>query len=1053
MPALPNPQAASRVDVIPLHTAVQGRVRFRVPGLRNGPTLARILERGLLSAPGVAQVFASPQTGNVLVLHDESTSIPELTQRIAGLLRGEIVLEEDDNPSPHQWHTIDAKQVANALGTCPRRGLSRKEAEQRLLNGGTNSIPSLNGRSDWSILVDQFQGLPVALLAGAAVLSLATGGLLEAGAILAVVGLNAAIGFTVERRSEQTIGQLGAPGDQTTRVVRSGKETEVRVTTIVPGDVIRLQRGSVVPADGRLVSAEMLMISEATLTGESQPVRKLAKPLGEANLPLADRRNMVYRGTIVTGGSGAAVVVATGRYTEMGRIQRLLGATAPPDTPSVLQMRELGRQLFWVTLGATGLIFGTGVLRRLTLLQLVRSSLAIAVAAVPEGLPVVATTTLALAVEKMRRQGILVRRLEAIETLAAVNVICFDKTGTLTHGTMSLDSVAMGDRLWRCRDGTLSNGDVLPDREGNQVRLMLSMVSLCSDAEVRRVDRRIEVSGSCTEAALVEAALANGIDVSRLRRDRPRCSVQHRSEAYRFMVSLHDAPAGALTAVKGSPVDVLGRCRWEMQSNGRRRLLNPSRRREIEALNHRLAEKGLRILGVAYLQTDKPVDGADLQPREVCNLVWLGLVALSDPVRSDVRTLMQKLHRAGIQTLMLTGDQRCTAHTIGNEVGLSGDLSIEVVDGAELDQLGAAELASVARRAHVFARITPSQKLRIVQSLQHTGAVVAMVGDGINDSPALRVANVGLAIGRNGNAAAREVADVFFANDRLGMLPDAIACGRATYANLRKALHYILSTNTSEILLVLAATGAGFGPILTPVQLLWINLVSDVLPGIGLAMGDQGPSVMDNAPIAADESILQRSDVGRIAREAGLITAGAFGSGLLGAARYGVGSTQVSTAAFGSLVTGQLLHALTYARNGALTPLRLPSNPTLLGIVGGSLALQALAILVPGFRRMFGVGQVGVTDVAVMLAGGILPYIANSALGGTTTKRKVEYQTPDAGKVTEEPLEASSTDDAAQQTVHTPDTIRVLTQRAATSSRHVASSSQRQVRRRGRPRR
>jgi Ca2+-transporting ATPase len=999
----------------------------------------------------VARAFASPLTGNVLVFHDESTSIPELTERIGRLLRCEIALEVDDDPSPHKWHTIDAKQAANALGTCERRGLSRKEAEQRLLEGGANSIPSLNSRSDWSILVDQFQGLPVALLAGAAVLSLATGGLLEAGAILAVVGLNAAIGFTVERRTEQTIGQLGAPGEQTTRIVRSGKEMEVRTTTIVPGDVILLQRGSVVPADGRLASAEMLMMSEAALTGESQPVRKSAKPLGEANLPLADRRNMVYRGTIVTGGSGVAIVVATGRHTEMGRIQRLLSATATPDAPSVLQMRELGRQLFWVTLGATCLIFGTGMLRGLALLQLVRSSLAVAVAAIPEGLPMVATTTLALGVEKMRRQGILVRRLEAIETLAAVNVICFDKTGTLTHGTMSLDSVAMGDRLWRCRDGILSIGDVLPDSKSNQLPLMLSMVSLCSDTEVCRVDQRIEVSGSSTEVALVEAALANGIDISRLRRDRPRRSVQHRSEAYRFMVSLHDAPGGALTAVKGSPADVLGRCKWEMQSNGRRKVLNPSRRREIEALNYRLAEKGLRVLGVAYLQTHKPVDDADLQPREVCNLVWLGLVALSDPVRSDVRTLMQKLHRAGIQTLMLTGDQRCTAHTIGNEVGLSGDLSIEVVDGAELDQLGAAELASVARRAHVFARITPSQKLRIVQSLQHTGAVVAMVGDGINDSPALRVANVGLAIGRNGDAAAREVADVFFANDRLGMLPHAIACGRATYSNLRKALHYLLSTNTSEILLVLAATAAGFGQILTPVQLLWINLVSDVLPGIGLAMGDPGQSVMDNAPISAGESILRRSDVGRLAREAGLITAGAFGSGLLGAARYGVGSTQVSTVTFGSLVTGQLLHALTYADSGALAPLRPPSNPTLLGIVGGSLVLQALAMLVPGFRKILGVGQVGVTDVAVMLAGGILPYIANSALSRTTTKREVEYQTPDARTITEE---ASSTEDAAEQTVHTSDSIRAVTQRAfvGTGSRHAASSSQRQVRAR-RPRR
>jgi P-type Ca2+ transporter type 2C len=887
------------------------------------------------------------------------------------------------------------------------------------------------------------------------VLSVATGGLLEAGAILAVIGLNAAIGFTVEKRTEQTISQLGAPGEQTARVIRGGKETEVRTTSVVPGDIIRLQRGSVVPADGRLLSAEMLMVSEAALTGESQPVRKSAESIENPNLPLADRRNMVYRGTIVTGGNGAAIVVATGRHTEMGRIQRLLGTTAAPETPSVQQMRELGRQLFWVTLGATGMIFGTGLLRGLALLQLVRSSLAVAVAAVPEGLPMVATTTLALGVEKMRRQGILVRRLEAIETLASVDVICFDKTGTLTHGTMSLDSVAMGQRIWRCRDGVLSDRDAVADSESKQLHLMLSMVSLCSDAEIGRVDQRIEVSGSSTEAALVEAAIANGVDVSRLRKDRPRCSVQHRTESYRFMVSLHDAPEGALIAMKGNPADVLGRCKWEMQSNGRRKLLNPSRRKEIEALNYGLAEKGLRVLGVAYLQKHKPFDHTETQLADVSDLVWLGLVALSDPVRSDVRSLMRELHRAGIQTVMLTGDQRCTAQTIGNEVGVSGDVPIELVDGAELDRLDSEQLASVARRAHAFARITPSQKLRIVQSLQHTGAVVAMVGDGINDGPALRAANVGIAIGRKGESTAREVADVFFANDRLGMLPVAIACGRATYTNLRKSLHYILSTNTSEILLVLAATAAGLGEILTPVQLLWINLVSDVLPGIGLAMAEPNPRVMENAPLAAGKSILQRSDVAGLAREAGLITAGAFGSGLLGAARYGVGSSQVSSLTFGTLVTGQLLHALTYDDRGDSARLRpSSSNPTLLGIVAGSLALQAVAMCLPGLRRVLGIGQIGAADVAAMIAGGVLPYLANSALGSTSTRRKLGYQAPDFGEIAQATARVSA-EDLAEENVNPSKTTRAVAARptaVAASSRRVASPRQGQMRgRQGRP--
>ena len=1019
MPAAPephsDPHSATPNDVTPLHNAVAGRVRFSVAGLRNVPALARTIEHGLLAAPGVTRASASPLTGNVLVFHEAETSVPELAQRIGALLRGEIKVESDDDASLRPWHAMDVDDVAEALGTSRLRGLSNKECRQRLLSDGANTIPSLQRRSDWSIFVEQFQGLPVALLAGAAMLSVATGGLLEAGAILAVVGMNAAIGFGVERRTEQTISQLGGAGTKTARVIRSGNEIEVPTPKMVAGDLMVLRRGSVVPADGRLLRADMLMTSEAALTGESQPVEKSARPLADRNVPLADRSNMVYRGTVVTGGSGTALVVATGRHTEMGRVQRLVGAAIPPETPSMRQMRELGQQLVWVTLGATGVIFATGLLRGLALLQLVRSSLAVAVAAVPEGLPMVATTTLALGVEKMRQQGILVRRLEAIETLASVNVICFDKTGTLTHGTMSLDQVAIGNRSWRSRDGILVEADG-PAREDGESPLarLLSIVSLCSDAKVLPSDQRSEISGSSTETALVEAALANGMDVAKLRLDHPRRAVQHRTESYRFMVSHHDAPSGSLIAMKGSPAEVLARCKWELGSAGARELLTPDRRSQIEALNHRLAERGLRVLAAAYLESDEPVERReqDAPEMEVANLVWLGLAGLSDPVRPGLRGVMAKLHRAGIHIVMLTGDQRCTAQTIGHEVGLSGTAALEVVDGAELDQLGSAELVCTARRAHAFARVTPSQKLRIVTALQHSGAVVAMIGDGINDSPALRAANVGIAIGRNEESAAREVADIFLANDDLGGLPVAIACGRATYVNIRKALHYILSTNTSEILLVLAATAAGVGEILTPVQLLWINLVSDVLPGIGLAMGEPDPDIMDNAPNAADESILDRADFNRLAREAGLITAGASGAALLGAARYGAGSSQRSTMAFGSLVTGQLLHALTYANDGSPGRVGPPSsNRALLGIVGGSLLLQVLAMLVPGLRRILGVAAIGASDVAAMIAGGVLPYLANGRrlLKGKepTSDMRMSSRAPDAASGEELPEPAA----------------------------------------------
>jgi Ca2+-transporting ATPase len=983
-------------NVTPVHTAVRGRVRFSVAGLRGQSSLSRKIERGLITFPGVMQATASPRTGNVLILHDVNTSVDAIILHIDALLRGEIELDREDEFARHHWHAMQPAEVAETLSSSLREGLSQREADRRIESDGSNTLPRTSGRTEWAILMDQFQGLPVAMLAGAAVLSLGTGGLLEAGAILAVVGVNAAIGFEVEKRTEQTIIQLGVPCARSTPLIRDGREICVPTQSIARGDIIVLHRGSVVPADGRLLQVEALTVSEAALTGESQPVAKSVSLLSDSVPALGDRSNMVYRGTIVTGGSGTALVVATGRHTEMGRIQQLVGASAAPETPSQRQMRELGGQLFWATAAATGVIFGVGLLRGLSLLQVMRSSLAIAVAAVPEGLPMVATTALALSVEKMRRQGVLVRRLDAIETLAATDVICFDKTGTLTHGTMALDSAAIGDRLWR-RAGNIwldPHDKAAPHSDQLRLEQMLSIVSLCSDAEVDPERQHFEATQSSTETALIEGALAIGVDVTRLRRDHRRLAVQRRTEAYRFMVSCHEVPQGFLIAMKGSPTDVLGRCSWELSSDGRPRRLRVDSRRAIEATNQQLAEKGLRVLGVASLKRRKARAGG-LDLADAADLVWLGLVALSDPLRPDAKALMPKLHRAGIHTLMLTGDQCRTAYTIAREVGLSGDVPTEVIDGVELDRLDAAGLARAATRAHAFARITPSQKLKIVRCLQQAGAIVTMIGDGINDSPALRAAHVGIAIGRNEESAAREVADIFFASDRLGMLPAALASGRATYANIRKAVHYLVSTNTSEIAMVLASAAVGAGEMLSPVQLLWINLVSDIFPGIGLAMGEPDPRIMDRAPHSADEPILKGADLGRLGREAGLITAGAFGAGMMGAARYGLASPQANTMAFGSLVTGQLLHALTYADEGA--PGRdgqESSNPALLGIVGGSLLLQAVAMLVPGLRTLLGVAPISSRDLAAMIAGGVLPYLGNRAIGAAAPSQASPQDVP-----------------------------------------------------------
>ena len=965
------------VAIVPVHTAVAGRARLQVSGLRGAPELAKLIERGLTGFGGVRDVSAGALTGNVTVCYASPTSLDQIISRIAALLRGEIVPASDEaEPLLPHWHTADGAAIAERLGTSSSRGLSPQEASRRLMRAGANAMPSLRQRSDLSILLGQFSGLPVALLAGAALVSVAIGGVLEAGAIMAVVALNGGIGFATERRAERTIRSLEGVVAHTARVLRGGRELEIAAEAVVPGDIMILQRGMVVPADGRLISVSALAVSEAALTGESLPVAKSVEPLRRSDVPLADRVNLVYRGSIVTGGSGTAIVVATGARTEVGRIHRLVDATIAPQTPLQRQLDALGEQLVWITLAASGLIFGAGWLRGVALMQLARSSLSVAVAAVPEGLPMVATSTLALGVEEMRRHGIFIRRLEAVETLAAVDVICFDKTGTLTHGSMSLEQIAVGSSIWHRCSGAFVGPDSAPVQLHRDFRLrqLLTMVCLCSETDVEERGGRNVLNGTPTENALIQAALDDGLDVADLRKRFARLLTQHRTETHRFMATTHAAEDGLLLAVKGSPSEVLARCALELRPDGTRDVLTVQRRAEISDRNNAMAAQGLRVLAAAYRDIRR--GGLRADSVEVERLVWIGLVGLADPVRSHLPELMDKLHNGGIQTIMLTGDQSATARAVARQIRLS-EGEPEVIDGAELDRLSAAELGLAARRAHAFARISPGQKLRIVRALQNSGAVVAMFGDGINDSPALRAADVGIAIGRDGTAAAREVADVFFATEDLAALPMAIERGRATYENIRRAIHYVLSTNGSEIALMLAGTSAGMGEMLTPMQLLWINLVSDVLPAIGLALEPPDAGMMRQPPKQANERILTRDHVGRLGTEAGVIAAGAFGAGLYGALRYGHASPQARTVTFGSLVTAQLLHALNYrSTHGAAERTR---NSILPSVITGSLAAQSAAMLLPGLRNLLGVAAIDILDAVVLIAGGVLPFFVNAA--------------------------------------------------------------------------
>jgi P-type Ca2+ transporter type 2C len=972
-----SPESLEAGTLRAVHVRVPGRARLQVRGLRGSPGLKAALERGLAQLSGVRATAASTVTGNILVYFDPAIPLHRVVAAIATLQRGEILPPQAAASAPRPpgtavWHTVTAAEAAAALGTPENAGLSSDEAEARLAEAGANVLGTPVTRSGWEILVDQFRSLPVGLLAGAAAVSLISGGALEAVAILAVVALNGLIGHGVESRSERTIRSLGREGQRTASVLRDGTLSELSADTVVPGDLLVLRRGTVVPADARLVTTHDLSLSEAMLTGESRPVTKSAEPLPDHAVPLGERRNMVYRGTVVTGGGGTAIAVATGQRTEMGDIQRLAISASTPDTPMQRQLGEIGRQLVWFSLGVCSAVFGLGILRGFALLRMFRSAVSLAVAAIPEGLPAVASTTLALGVEEMRRRDVVVRRLDAIETLAAVRVICFDKTGTLTLNRMSVVVAACGTGEHPVRMGAAkrSAGPALDQN----LEWLLRIGALCSDTQIEQgADGGVVLEGSSTEKALVQAAVDAGLDIQTLRREYPRRSSRYRTEAYRYMVTTHGGDAGGLMAVKGSPAEVLEQCAWWLQ-DGKRRELTAETRAAIERANAGMADEALRVLGFAFGPAGLSEASGD--PAGGAGLTWVGLAGLADPGRPGIQELMGTLQRAGIHTLVMTGDQVLTARAVARQLGLNGQGKIELLDAAEFEHMPPDRLAEAAQRAHLIARASPAQKLQTIRALQRAGVIVAMIGDGINDSPALKAADVGIAMGREGTDAAREVADVVLQTDDLMSLIHAIERGRAAYTNVRRAIRYLIGTNLSEIAVVMAGTGAGFGEPLSVAQLLWVNLVSDVLPGVGLALEPPAPGLMLESPRPANEPILRGQDRRVVAADGGVIAAGALFACGWGTLRYGA-TAEARTMTFASLVIAQLLHAWTCrprGRPGQGESGRRPSNWALTGILGFSLALQLTALLVPGVRRLLGVVPIAPLDAAVTLCAGVAPY-------------------------------------------------------------------------------
>ncbi len=955
--------AGSGVTVV--HNAVRGRLRVRVPGLKGDSQLKRALESVLSATQAIKTVSGSVATGTLLVHFDADAEIATVLHAIERALvrgrSGRLGIEAARRDEP-PWHVLSVDQVLSRLRSSAA-GLSAKSLRHRLRRYGENILPAIPMRDRAEILIEQFKSLPVALLIGAAALSIMTGGAADAVVVLSVVALNAGIGFYTETQADRAVRALTKPLNGGVAVLREGRREIVSVENTAPGDVLELRPGSIVAADARVVAAQGLMVNEATLTGESAPVQKLPDALASSDVALADRSNIVYRGTVVTGGSGLAVVVATGVNTEIGQVQRFLGAASAPDTPLQRQLDRLGAQLTMLAGGACALVFLVGLLRGYGLFATFKNAIALAVAAVPEGLPTLATTTLALGVREMRKRHVLVRRLSAVETLASVRVVCLDKTGTLTFNRMSVAEATCGGAAYSLADGVLQDRDGVPP----ELTKLGEIVALCNEASLKEGD----ASSSATEVALLNFAQGLGLDVARLRKNHPIERIAYRTERQMFMITLHHGPGGArLAAVKGSPESVLKLCDRALVGQDEVALTDDMRR-GVESENARLAGAGQRVLGAAY----RTFRGEAADP-ELDRYVFVGLVGLADPLRPGVGALLSTLRRAGISPVMITGDQKATAAAIARQLDF-GNGGLRIVDSEALvDGWSQRDLREA---PHVFARVTPGQKLEIVKALQAAGHVVAMTGDGVNDSPALKAADIGVAMGRSGSEAARDVAHIVLQDDNLDSLAPAIERGRATQANIRRAIRYLLATNMSEILLMLCAPVANLGQPLTPGQLLWINLVTDVAPALALGVEPPHHDMMRAPPPPPDENIVDRRAAIDLAREGGLIAAGAFGAYAYGCARYGV-SPRPRAICFTSLVTAQLLHALSCrSRTHGFASRALPPNHTLSAVIAASMVLQGAAMFFPPLRRLLGVAPISAGDVGVAMAAAFAPFAANEA--------------------------------------------------------------------------
>ena len=839
-----------------------------------------------------------------------------------------------------QWHTQPLEQLYQRMGS-GEKGLSQDRAEKRLKEVGENTLPENKPPDLFWRVIDQLGDPMILILLGAAALSwFASGGKdwLDGVIILVIVAVNSILSILQEDHAQQALMELRRMSAPHARVLRQGEEQDIPAAQLVPGDVIVVETGDQIPADARLIRCSRLQADESALTGESVPVEKEVMDALAADTPLGERCNLLLSGTWVTAGKGTALVVATGQNTEMGRLAGLLLEQERGESPLQRRMGEVSRGLSVLCLGVCGVMFILGLAQGKPVLEMLLTAVSLAVAAIPEGLAAVVTIVLALGVQRLADRGAIVKKLPAVETLGCAGVICSDKTGTLTQNKMTVE------KLW-----------VLDDK---MEKMALTAGALCNDGVLLEHG---QVRAEPTEGALLTAAVQEGMDLNQLQSQYRRVGEIPFDSNRKKMSTIHQLPTGGWQVfVKGAPDVVLEDCIG----------LSELQRKNIVKANQDMADQALRVIAVATRELR--MLPASMQDRVVeQNITFLGLFGLVDPPRPEAAKAVARCARAGIRPVMITGDHPATAGAIAQKLGILKEKK-EILTGRELDFLPQEVLEQEVERFSVYARVTPEHKLRIVKAWQSRGQVVCMTGDGVNDAPALKAADMGCAMGRSGTDVARGAASMVLTDDNFSTIVRAVEEGRGVYANIKKAIHYLLSCNIGEVFTIFMATALGFAQMpLVPVQLLWLNLVTDSLPALALGMEQVEPGVMERPPRGREEKLFDRGFVLRLVWQGcmvGMLTLLAYFAGLVR------GEAAANTMAFATLTLSQLFHAFNVrSENRSLFSLGIFSNRPMNRAFVIGLMLQLSVLLIPPLQGAFRVVTLTGDEWLAVLALAVMP--------------------------------------------------------------------------------